>query len=79
MGFSKNGIDQVLYSGTVIMPTFSETGRTNPPPHDRPLQNGWDYAQDQIDTTKLTPFNPDTFDKTSELNVSEMGRIPLNN
>jgi len=62
--------------GTVIMPTFCEIGRTNPPLEDRPAQNGWDYQGYQKDTTDITPFDPDTFGKTSELNVREMGRIP---
>jgi aminoglycoside 3-N-acetyltransferase len=62
--------------GTVLMPTFCEIGRTNPPPEDRPAQNGWDYAGYHIDTTDITPFDPSTFDETSELNVSEMGCIP---
>jgi len=62
--------------GTVLMPTFCEIGRTNPPLEDRPLQNGWDYQGYRIDTTDTSPFDPDTFDETSELNVGEMGRIP---
>jgi aminoglycoside 3-N-acetyltransferase len=40
--------------GTVVMPTFCEIGRTNPPPGDRPAQNGWDYEGYQIDTTDIT-------------------------
>ena len=53
--------------GTVLMPTFCEIGRTNPPPEDRPAQNGWDYEGYHIDTTGITPFNPNTFNETSEL------------
>jgi len=61
--------------GTVLMPSFCETGRTNPPPGDHPAQNGWDYENYRIDTAGLTPFDPATFDETSELDVDEMGRI----
>jgi len=60
----------------VLMPTFCEIGRTNPPQEDRPRQNGWDYAGYRKDTTNIVPFDPDTFDATSKLNVNEMGRIP---
>jgi aminoglycoside 3-N-acetyltransferase len=62
--------------GTAIMPAFCEIGRTNPPPDDRPLRNGWDYQNYRIETAGITPFDPHTFDETSELNVDEMGRIP---
>ena len=60
---------------TVLMPAFCEIGRTNPPPGDRPAQNGWDYETYRMDTTGLTSFDPATFDETAELNVGEMGRI----
>jgi aminoglycoside 3-N-acetyltransferase len=61
--------------GTVLMPSFCETGMTNPPPEERPAQNGWDHERYWIDTAGLTPFDPATFGETSEIGVGEMGRI----
>lgn len=61
--------------GTVLMPAFCEIGRTNPPPDDRPSQNGWDYNGYRINTDRITPFSLEAFNETSEVNVSEMGCI----
>ena len=80
-GYVTGGAQAVIQAsldvcGTVLMPTFCEIGRTNPPPEDRPDQNGWDYEAYRVDTTDIAPFDPNAFDKTTGLNVSEMGRIP---
>ena len=61
--------------GTVLMPSFCEIGRTNPPSDDRPPQNGWDYDSHSVDTFCMTPFDASEFDQSSKINVSEMGRI----
>jgi len=61
--------------GTVLMPTFCGIGRADPPPDDRPVQNGWDYQTYHHATTEIVPFNPATFDRTSEVDVAEMGQI----
>ncbi len=60
---------------TVLMPSFCEIGRTNPPPDDRPSQNGWDYDSYSFDMSSTTPFDGSLFDEMSEINVTEMGRI----
>lgn len=80
-GHVANGAETVLNAllsvcGTVLMPTFCDIGQTNPPANDRPAQNGWDYGDYQIDTSNIIPFDPVAFDRTSELNVGEMGSIP---
>ncbi len=80
-GYVNGGAEAVVQAllgicGTVLMPTFSSTGRTNAPDGDRPEQNAWDYSSVEIETTPITPFNPATFDRTSDLDVAEMGQIP---
>ena len=60
--------------GTVLMPTFCNIGRCNPPHGDHPIQNGWDYKAYRPDESKLVYFNPEKFDKTSSIE-REMGRI----
>ena len=60
---------------TVLMPAFCDIGRTNPPPDDRPRQNGWDYDDYQLETAGLIPFNPYKFDRSTALNIAEMGQI----
>lgn len=61
--------------GTVLMPTFCGIGRTDPPPDDRPVQNGWDYQTYHYAPKVIVPFDPATFDRTSEVDVAEMGQI----
>ena len=69
-------VDALLNScKTVIVPTFCEIGRTNPPLNDRPMQNGWDYEQYTIETTNGL-FNVNDFGTDSEINIHEMGIIP---
>jgi len=62
---------------TVLVPTFSEVGRTTPPPGDRPLQNGTNYGRWLAGATKkkVIPFDPDTFGCDSAVNEEEMGII----
>lgn len=62
---------------TVLMPTFCGIGRTNAPDGDRPEQNAWDYSAERIETDPITPFDPAAFDRTSDLDVAEMGQIPV--
>ena len=61
---------------TILMPSFCELGRTNPPQDDRPIQNGWDYNGYTRDSDGLIPFDPSTFNANSEINIAEMGNIP---
>ena len=60
---------------TVVMPTFCGIGRTNAPPGDRPIQNAWNYDAQPARPT-LVPFDPDSFDRTSEVDIDGMGQIP---
>ena len=62
--------------GTVLMPTFCGIGRTNAPADDRPAQNAWDYQEYNSETEPIVPFDPTAFDRTSGLDVDEMGQIP---
>lgn len=76
-GGAKSVVSALLNVGrNVMMPTFCQIGRTNPPPDDRPLQNGWDYESYRIDSADFTAFDPEAFGIESEINVSEMGQIP---
>ncbi len=62
--------------GTVLMPTFCSIGRTNAPADDRPAQNCWDYQARDREMEPIVPFDPTAFDRTSALDVDEMGQIP---
>lgn len=80
-GYVIGGAETVVHAllkvcGTVLIPTFCGIGRTNPPPDDRPLQNGWDYEAYHHKTETIVPFDPTTFDRTSDVDVAEIGQIP---
>lgn len=81
-GHVNGGADTVVQAllgvcGTVLMPTFCGIGRTNAPDGDRPEQNAWDYSSGGIEADPVMPFDPATFDRTSDLDVAEMGQIPV--
>lgn len=81
-GYVNGGAETVVQAllgvcGTVLMPTFCGIGRTNAPDGDRPEQNAWDYSAGRIETDPVTPFDPTTFDRTSDVDAAEMGRIPV--
>ena len=60
---------------TVTMPSFCGIGRTNAPSGERPVQNAWNYDDQPVRST-LVPFDPDSFDRTSDVDISGMGQIP---
>ena len=61
---------------TVLVPTYSIIGATNPPENDRPRQNGWDYEDYRIPPGDVIPFDPDTFGVDSHI-FDYLGIIPL--
>lgn len=80
-GYVNGGAETVVQSllavcGTVLMPTFCGIGRTNAPDGDRPKLNAWDYSSGNIGADPVTPFDPAAFDRTSDLDIAEMGQIP---
>jgi aminoglycoside N3'-acetyltransferase len=77
VGGAETVIEALLNTcATVLMPSFCGVGRTNPPPDDRPSQNGWTYNDYKINTDGLSAFDPATFDTSSEIDVEDMGVIP---
>ena len=61
---------------TVLMPAYSSIGRTRPPDHDRPRQNGTDYRfYNQLAHAQITPFDPMLFGVDSPIN-QDMSIIP---
>lgn len=79
-GFVAGGEQTVITAlrqtcATILMPSFCEIGRTNPPEDDRPLQNGWAYGSYRIDDAGRSRFDPATFGPGSGLDDREMGRI----
>ena len=77
IGGAETGVRALLdVCGTVLMPTFCGIGRTNAPAEDRPAQNAWNYQECDSEPEPIVPFGPTAFDRTSGLDVDEMGRIP---
>ena len=77
-GGARAVVDALLdVRGVVLMPAFSEIGRTRPPDDDHPPRNGVDYNRyDEIlPTLDVTAFDPDTFGVDSDID-DEMGAIP---
>ena len=76
-GGAETVVDALLnVCGTVLVPTFCGIGRTNAPAGDRPAQNAWDYDASDPRTEPIEPFDPAIFDRTSSMDVAEMGQIP---
>ncbi len=59
---------------TILMPSFSELGRTGAPENNHPLQNGTDYNSYKADYT-VKPMDLDSFDNSSHID-EEIGIIP---
>lgn len=79
-GFVEGGPEMIVEAlvgvcRNVLTPAFSRIGRTNPPPEDRPIQNGWDY-DDYREPTPEKPFDPASFNPASGLDINMMGKIP---
>ena len=70
-----NALDEVC--DTILVPTFSEMGRTSPPPEDRPAQNGSDYSYfDRLGSSEPDElFDSETFTASSPIEGG-MGAIP---
>lgn len=62
---------------TVLVPTFSELGRTYPPGNDHPEQNGTDYEKYKPAPGEKPgpPFNEEEFDVNSNVD-EEIGVVP---